>query len=118
LKRTLAHLRRATLAAALLGGGAMPASAQVFLASSPHPEFNIGPLIVQAIVPKDLGTVQVNVSWSLGTLTNKKPPPAEDLFLLWPCEVAAATAPGAADPELARYVESSRSRGHPSSPIR
>jgi hypothetical protein len=79
LKRTLAHLRRAALAAALLGGGALPASAQVFLATSPHPDFTIGPLILQAIVPQDLGTVQVNISWSLSVPTGRTPPKAEDL---------------------------------------
>ena len=84
---------------------ATAASAQVFLATRPHPEFTIGPLILTAAVPQDLGTVQVNISWSLGVPTGKKPPPSDDLFLLWPREVAAATVDGAADPELARYVE-------------
>jgi hypothetical protein len=106
LKRTLAHLSRAALAAAFVTASALPASAQVFLAATPHPEFTIGPLIVQAMVPKDLGTVQVNISWSLSVSTGHTPPHAQDLFLLWPREVAAATAPGTADPELARYVES------------
>ncbi|HEV8142874.1 MAG TPA: hypothetical protein VGQ77_08450, partial [Methylomirabilota bacterium] len=106
MKRTLAHLSRAALAAAFVTASALPASAQVFLAATPHPEFTIGPLIVQAMVPKDLGTVQVNISWSLSFSTGRTPPHAQDLFLLWPREVAAATAPGAADPELARYVES------------
>jgi hypothetical protein len=81
------------------------ASAQVFLATRPHPEFTIGPLIVSAAVSKDLGTVQVNVSWSLSVPTGRKPPPNDDLFLLWPREVAAATIPGPADLDVARYVE-------------
>jgi hypothetical protein len=94
------------LALALLMGTTASASAQVFLAARPHPEFTIGPLIVAASVPRDLGTVQVNVSWSLGVPTGRKPPPPDDIFLLWPREAAAATIPGAADPEVARYVES------------
>ena len=93
------------LALALAVGTAAPARAQVFLSERPHPEFTIGPLIVSAAVPQDLGTVQVNVSWSLGVPTGKKAPPRDDLYLLWPREVAAATIPGAADPEVAKYVE-------------
>ncbi len=85
-------------------GTAGAASAQVFLATRPHPEFSIGPLIVSVGVPRDLGVTQVTVSWSLNVPTGRTAPP-EDLFLLWPRDVAAATAPGAADPELARYVE-------------
>lgn len=81
------------------------ACAQVFLATRPSPEFMIGPLIVSATVPADLATVQVNVSWSLSVPTGRRPPPSDDLFLLWPREVAAATIPGAADPDVARYVE-------------
>ena len=84
---------------------AAPASAQVFLAARPHPEFTVGPVILLAMVPPDLGTVQVNLSWSLSVPTGRQPPPAEDIFLLWPREVASPTIPGAADPEVVRYVE-------------
>ncbi len=65
----------------------------------------IGPLILSASVPQDLGTVLVNVSWGLSVATGRPPPQREDLFLLWPREVAGPTIPGAADPEVARYVE-------------
>src|SRR5262245_57115436 len=82
------------------------ASAQVFLASRPHPDFSIGPLFVVANVKPDLGSVTVNVSWSL------TPSPglgaediAQDLHLLWPAEIAESTAPGDADPELTRFLE-------------
>ena len=85
---------------------ASPALAQVFLAAQPHPEFTIGPLILNHAISQDLGVVQVNVSWSLSVATGKKPAPNDDLYLLWPREVASATAAGDADPELARYVES------------
>jgi len=86
-------------------GTATPASAQVFLAARAHPEFSIGPLILAHTVPQDLGTVQVNISWSLSVPTGKKAPPSDDLFLLWPREIAAATAPGDADPDVAKFVE-------------
>ncbi|MBM3219914.1 MAG: hypothetical protein FJZ38_14765 [Candidatus Rokubacteria bacterium] len=55
----------ALLALGLSIGTATAASAQVFLAARPNPEFTIGPLILTAAVPRDLGTVQVNLSWSL-----------------------------------------------------
>jgi hypothetical protein len=107
LKRTLAQLQRTTLATALLiAGTTASASGQVFLATSPHPEFSIGPLILQSTVPQDLGTVQVNLSWSLSVPTGKTPPKGEDLFILWPREVAHATTTGVDDSELSRYVES------------
>lgn len=98
-------MARAALFAAILAGPAEPAFAQVFLAASPHPEFAVGPLFVTAAVPRDLGTAQVNLSWSLSVPTGKTPPPREDLYLLWPFEIAAPTAPGDGEPELGRYVE-------------
>ena len=84
----------------------MPVDAQVFLAASPHPQFSVGPLFVSASVPRDLGLVQMNVSWSLSVPSGHTPPDGEDLFLLWPGEIAAPTTEGAADPALVRYVES------------
>ena len=96
---------RLALALGMICGVAAPASAQVFLASRPFPEFTVGPVIVFANVPEDLGTVQVNVSWSLTVPPGGHPPPAEEIFLLWPREVESPTAPGAADPDVARYVE-------------
>ena len=89
----------------MVAGAAAPACAQVFLAERPYPEYTIGPLIVSAAVPQDLGTVQVNLSWSRTVPTGRKPPAGDDLYLLWPREVAAATTPGAADPEVATYVQ-------------
>ena len=83
-----------------------PAGAQVFLASTPHPQFAIGPLFITASVRPGLGPVTVSVSWS--TVTPPQSPPEaakQDLYLFWPAEVAAATAPGAADPGLARHLE-------------
>ncbi len=101
------YRRRAVLLTTLLLAAIpAPALAQVFLASRPHPEFSIGPLFVVAGVRPDLGFVTVTISWSLAV------PPGlrgsdigQDLFLLWPNELAEATAPGEADPDLARDLE-------------
>jgi hypothetical protein len=90
----------------ILGVVPSPLAAQVFLASEPHPGFAIGPLFITAIVRPDLGPVTVSISW--GTVTPPASPPDaanQDLYLFWPAEVAAATAPGAADPELGRELE-------------
>ena len=97
---------------AILTAGALailpaPADAQVFLASEPHPQFAIGPLFIIGSVRPDLGPVTVSVSWS--TVRPPTSPPdahRQDLFLLWPGEVAAPTAEGAADPALPAYLES------------
>ncbi len=83
-----------------------PVCAQVFLASAPHPEFSIGPLFIGGIVRPDLGPVTVSVSWSIVRPSKSEPDVGrQDLYLLWPAEVAAATAPGPADPDVPRYLE-------------
>ena len=80
-------------------------AAQVFLASEPHPEFAIGPLFIVAIVRPDLGPVSVSISWSTVAPPTSPPDAAkQNLYLFWPAEVAAATAPGSADPELGREL--------------
>jgi hypothetical protein len=82
-----------------------PVSAQVFLASEPHPEFAIGPLFITATVRPDLGPVGVSISWSTVTPpTSPADAAAQDLYLFWPAEVAEATAAGRADPALAREL--------------
>jgi hypothetical protein len=95
---------RVALVALLALTGFLPpaASAQVLLASEPHPDFTVGPLFVIATVRPDL-TVTVNLSFSLTPRPGvSRAAMEQDLFLLWPAEVAEATAPGAADPALAR----------------
>jgi hypothetical protein len=95
---------RVVLVALLALTGFLPpaASAQVLLASEPHPDFTVGPLFVIATVRPDL-TVTVNLSFSLTPRPGvSRAAMEQDLFLLWPAEVAEATAPGAADPALAR----------------
>src|SRR2546428_520287 len=70
---------------------------QVFLASRPHPDFLVGPLFVVANVSPGLGPVTVNLSWSLTTRPTRRPVDIQqDLYLLWPAEVAESTAPGPA----------------------
>jgi hypothetical protein len=95
---------RVALVALLALTGFLPpaASAQVLLASEPHPDFTVGPLFVIATVRPDL-TVTVNLSFSLTPRPGvSRAAMEQDLFLLWPAEVAEATAPGPADPALAR----------------
>jgi hypothetical protein len=87
---------------ALLGALPSESSAQIFLASKPHPDFAVGPLFVIANVSPDL-SVTVNISFSLTLRPGAVHAAMEqDLFLLWPAEVAESTVAGPADPALAR----------------
>src|SRR6266487_3284011 len=87
---------------ALLWALPSESSAQIFLASKPHPDFAVGPLFVIANVRPDL-SVTVNISFSLTLRPGAAHATMEqDLFLLWPAEVAEPTAAGPADPTLAR----------------
>jgi hypothetical protein len=101
MRGLLAVLAAGTLT--LLPGAAR---AQIFLASTPHPEFAIGPLFITGIVRPDLGPITVSISWSIVRSPKSAPEVGRgDLYLLWPAEVANATAAGPADPELPRYLE-------------
>ena len=98
--------RLALLVALLIGGAPAAAPAQLFLASRPHPEFMIGPLIVRASVGPELGPVTVDVLWSLVIPPGKSATDLEqDLYLLWPGAVTGDASAGAPDGALARYVE-------------
>ena len=102
-RRRLAQMGGA-LVVALALTGALPsaASAQIFLASKPHPGFAIGPMFLIANVRPDRA-VTVNLSFSLTVRPGASRRAMEqDLFLLWPAEVTESTAPGPADPALAR----------------
>ncbi len=101
------RVRAATaLVLVLLAGAPVAGQAQVFLASVPHPEFAIGPLFVVANVSPDAGVVTVNLSWSLTMPPRRRAADIrQDFHLLWPAEVAESTAPGPADPALARHLE-------------
>src|SRR5262249_36503119 len=94
------------LAVTLVVAGPAPSQAQVFLAERPHPDFQIGPLFVVATIRPDLGPVTINMSWSLTPATGRRAADIkQDLFLLWPGEIAEATAPGPADSALVPYIE-------------
>src|SRR4029453_6815332 len=87
--------------------GAIPGigRAQVFLASRPHPEFAIGPLLIVAGVRPDLGPVTMRVSFGLTLPPNGHIEDVrQDLYLLWPAEVAGGS-PGPPDAALRAYVE-------------
>ncbi len=89
----------------------MPVRAQVFVASSPNPEFRIGPLFVSATVTersvtRDPGPVTVTVSWNIVPRPGRSAENvAQDLYLLWPGEVAGSPAASGADPALVHQVE-------------
>jgi hypothetical protein len=99
------------VAAALLVLGPAPASAQVFIASKPHPEFWIAPVFITANVQrKDVddhpGPLMLQVSFSVA------PPPArdpsefsQDIYLLWPGELVGTDGADGADPALAQQVQ-------------
>ena len=104
---------KSCVALAVLLSAAMPAvtHGQVFLASRPNPEFLVGPLFVVANVSPGLGPVTVNLSWSLTTKPTRRPVDIQqDLYLLWPAEVAESTAPGPAEPALLHLSASSIAR--------
>jgi hypothetical protein len=93
------------MAAFLCAAAPAVGHSQVFLASRPHPEFLIGPLFVVANVSPGHDQVTVNLSWSLTAKPGRRATDIrEDLYLLWPAEVAESTAPGPADPELVREI--------------
>lgn len=99
-------MRALLVAALLVAASPCAARAQVFLAAAPHPDFAIGPLFVVANVRPDLGPVTVNLSFSLTAPRGRRAADIrQDLYLLWPAEVAESTAPGEPDPALARELE-------------
>ncbi len=56
---------RSLLIALLVIAAPAAARAQVFVAAKPHPQFEIGPLFVRASVSPKLGTVDVDIFWSI-----------------------------------------------------
>src|SRR5262249_52640903 len=94
------------LGAVLVALAATDVSAQVFVSATPRPDIAIGPLFVGATAPSDFAApVNVSVTWNL---VQRPDSPAynQTLGLLWPSEIAAATAAGPVDPALVNYVES------------
>ncbi|MGH7356598.1 MAG: hypothetical protein ACRELS_18730 [Candidatus Rokuibacteriota bacterium] len=97
----------ALLVALLFAASPSVARAQVFFASEPHPKFAIGPLVIVATVRPDLGPISVRLLWSVVRLPGDRSGGEikQDLYLLWPGEIAGGAAAGAAEPTMARYVE-------------
>lgn len=101
------------LLAALLSLGLAPAaaSAQVFIASKPHPEFWIAPVFITAnIGRKDVddrpGPLMIQVSFSVAPPPARDPSEfAQDIYLLWPGELVGKDGAEGADPSLVRQVE-------------
>jgi hypothetical protein len=84
LVRTLLALAPLLLAGAIALGPA-PAGAQIFLATRPNPEFEIGPLFIRASVGPELGPVTIDILWSLAVPPTRSALGLEqDLYLLWP----------------------------------
>ena len=106
-----AQIFRPFLALLLLCAMPHSAHAQVFIASHPQPEFAIGPLFVSASVGKENtgrtpGPLTVTVSWSLALPPQRRATDiTQDLYLLWPAEVAGTVGAAGADPTLVRQVE-------------
>ncbi|HEY7203028.1 MAG TPA: hypothetical protein VIA61_01955 [Methylomirabilota bacterium] len=92
-----------TVTALVLAPG--PARAQLFIATQPDPSFTIGPLAIRATVREGPGPVPVVVAFSLQPSPDQKlVDPGQDLYLLWPGEVADAMPGRKPDAALARYV--------------
>lgn len=111
-------IRRGRLARAVaavgLAVGLCPASAsaQVFIASKPQPEFWIAPVLITANVQrKDVagdrpGPLRLQVSFSVAPPPARDPSEfAQDIFLLWPGELVGTDGADGADPVLRRQVE-------------
>jgi hypothetical protein len=99
---------------ALLAVGLAPAavSAQVFIASKPHPDFWIAPVFITANVePKDVDgsrprPLMLQVSFSVAPPPARDPSEiAQDIFLLWPGELVGQDGADGADPALVKQVE-------------
>ena len=80
------------------------AHAQVFIASRPHPGFEIGPLFVRATVTPALTPVQIDVTWSVSVPRSRTASDLEqDVMLLWPGGLV-HDGKAAPDARLAKYV--------------
>jgi len=97
---------RLALAALLLSLGALPgiAHAQMFIASRPHPGFEIGPLFIRATITPALTPVQIDITWSISVPANRTAGDLEQpITLLWPGGLVHDGA-DERDPALTKYV--------------
>ena len=103
--------RAVPVALLVLGLGPAIASAQVFIASKPHPEFWIAPVLITANVERKHvedrpGPVTIQVSFSVAPPPARDPAEfAQDIFLLWPGELVGTDGVDGADPALRQQVE-------------
>src|SRR2546425_11140052 len=100
-------MRRAlVLAWLLVVAGTATAHAQVFFASNPKPPFRVGPVYVRALISPALGDVTVNAFFGLDLPPEVDTSKIEqDLYLIWPTDVAGDPKAGPPDPALAKQVE-------------
>ena len=97
---------RLTLACIVAALVAIPAivQAQVFIASRPHPGFEVGPLFVRATITPALTPVQIDLTWSISVPTNRTAGDLEqDVMLLWPGGLV-HDGTGEPDARLAKYI--------------
>src|SRR3989442_15026680 len=93
------------LAWLVMVGGAATAHAQVFFASNPKPPFKVGPVYVRALISPALGDVTVNVFFGLDLPPEMDTSELEqDLYFIWPFDVAADPKAGPPDPALAKHL--------------
>src|SRR2546428_3525700 len=94
------------LAWLVMVGGAATAHAQVFFASTPRPPFKVGPVYVRALISATLEHVTVNVCLGLDLPPEMDTSELEqDLYFIWPFDVAGDPKVGPPDPALAKQVE-------------
>jgi hypothetical protein len=110
-------IRRGRLALALLatllslGLAPVAVSAQVFIASKPHPEFWIAPVFITANIDRkdvadNAGPLMLQVSFSVAPPPARDPSEfAQDIYLLWPGQLVGTDGADGADPTLVRQVE-------------
>jgi hypothetical protein len=100
----VSRLRLVVALALVLAAVPATARAQVFLASRPYPDFEVGPLIVRASVAPDLGPVRVDLTYSITVPAGRTAAKLEqDLYLIWPGAIA-HDGKGARDSVLDGYV--------------
>src|SRR5262245_9150190 len=94
------------LAVVIAASAPSPGRAQLFIGSHPEPGFAIGPLTLRASITEGTGPVGVDVLWSIVLPPGRSPASvAQDLYLLWPGEMAGDAPPGERDPALGRFIE-------------
>jgi len=79
--------------------------AQVFLSSSPHPDFAVAPLFVSVSIDKTPAPAHLTIFWSLTRSASSAQAPPEHLLLLVPFAIAESGKRGESAPDLAAFVQ-------------